>query len=151
MGRADLAPSGGRNWFFPYTSTTERITGASDQILGLMAAQDYLASTGRRGDAGRPFSPFPTEHRVDQTFRIEDGRELVDRNILRLDAGLRFEVALDQSTERMLSLLDGEQPLGGVLAEASRRHRGHSPEEFIGRALPIVRRLIELGFVLPAG
>ena len=36
----------GANWFFPYTSTTERITGASDQILRLMAAQDYLASTG---------------------------------------------------------------------------------------------------------
>ncbi len=139
----------GENWFFPYTSTTERITGASDQILGLMAAQDYLASTGDEEMLDAVFV-LSDGHRVDQTFRIEDGRELVDRNILRLAAGLRFEVALGQSTERMLLLLDGEQPLGAVLAGAS-DGTGHSPEEFIGRALPIVRRLIELGFVLPAG
>ncbi len=138
----------GKNWFFPYTSTTERITGASDQILRLMAAQDYLAATGDEEMLDGVFA-LSDEHRVDQTFRIEDGRELVDRNVLRLSAGLRFEVALGQSTERMLLLLDGEQPLGAVLVEAA-DGTGLPPEEFIGRALPIVRRLIELGFVIPA-
>jgi hypothetical protein len=49
----------------------------------------------------------------------------------------------------MLLLLDGVQPLGAVLAEAA-DGSGLVTEEFIGRALPIVRRLIELGFVLPS-
>ena len=138
----------GPNWFFSHTSTTERITGASDQILALMAAQDYLAATGDEEMLDAVYS-LSDEHRVEQTFRIKDGLQLVDRNVLRLEAGLRFEVALGQSTERMLALLDGEQPLAAVLAQAA-DGTGLTTEEFIGRALPVVRRLIELGFVLPA-
>ncbi len=139
----------GANWFFPYTSTTERITGASDQILRLMAAQDYLAATGDEEMLDGVFA-LSDEHRVEQTFRIEDGRELVDRNVLRLDSGLRFEVALGQSTERMLSLLDGERPLGGRPRPGGGRCRASRRRSSSTRALPIVRRLIELGFVLPA-
>jgi SAM-dependent methyltransferase len=138
----------GANWFFPYTSTTERITGASDQILRLMAAQDYLARATDEEMLDGAFA-LTDEHRVEQTFRIEGGRELVDRNVLRLDSGLRFEVALGQSTERMLSLLDGERPLGSVLVQAAGASPGIAPEEFLTRALPIVRRLVELGFLLP--
>ncbi len=138
----------GANWFFPYTSTTERITGASHQILRLIAAQDYLAATGDEELLDASFA-LTDEHRVEQTFRIEGGRELVDRNLLRLDTGLRFEVALGQSTERMLALLDDELPLGAVLTAAA-DGSGLPPEEFIGRALPIVRRLIELGFLTVA-
>ena len=137
----------GANWFLPYTSTTERITGASEQILRLMAAQDYLAATGDEEMLDAVYS-LSDEHRVEQTFRIKDGLQLVDRNVLRLEAGLRFEVALGQSTERMLSLLDGEQPLAAVLAQAA-DGTGLTTEEFVGRALPVVRRLIELGFLLP--
>ena len=44
----------------------------------------------------------------------------------------------------MLALLDGERPLGAVLVEAA-DGPGLPPEEFIVRALPMVRRLIELG------
>jgi methylase of polypeptide subunit release factors len=138
----------GENWFFPYTSTTERITGASDQLLRLMDAQDYLTATGDEEMLDGIFV-LSDEHRVDQTFKIDGGRELVDRNVLRLSTGLRFEVSLGQSTERMLLLLDGGRPLGAVLVEAS-DGSGLSPDEFIGRALPIVRRLIELAFVIPA-
>ena len=43
----------GRNWFFSYTSATDRITGASDQVLRLFDAQDYLAVDERRGHARR--------------------------------------------------------------------------------------------------
>ena len=46
----------GRNWFFSYTSTTDRITGASDQVLRLFDAQDYLAVTTAEDMLGDAFT-----------------------------------------------------------------------------------------------
>ena len=69
--------------------------------------------------------------------------------MLRLDTGLRFEVSIDAATERVLSLLDGERPLGGVLAEAA-EITGAPAEAFFRSAVPVMRRMVELGFVRPA-
>ena len=77
----------GRNWFFSYTSATDRITGASDQVLRLFDAQDYLAVTSAEDMLGDAFT-VPDDHRVEQTIRLRDGGELIERNVLRLDTGL---------------------------------------------------------------
>jgi SAM-dependent methyltransferase len=138
----------GDNWFLPYSSTTDRITGASRQVLRLFAAQELLA---RDGDLMHEVLELVPEHHVEQSLRLGNGGAFVERNVLRLDEGLRFEVSIDQSTERLLSLLDGERPLGELLAEASVTAPGLSQEEFAAMALPVARRLIELGFVVPAG
>jgi hypothetical protein len=73
----------------------------------------------------------------------------VERNVLRLDHGLRFEVSIDQSTERLLSLLDGKRKLEQLLEEATDTVPHATVEAFAELALPVVRRLIELGFVVP--
>jgi SAM-dependent methyltransferase len=138
----------GDNWFFPYTSTTEEISGASEQILRLFAAQDYLASASDEELLGGVFA-LADEHRVEQTLKLGGGQELVERNSLRLDRGLRFEVSIDQPAERVLSLLDGRQPLRPLLAEAATAVPGLTEERFVEMALPVVRRMIELGFVIP--
>ena len=136
----------GDHWFFPYSSTTDRITGASEQVLRLLAAHDFLATAGPEELLARSLQVVP-EHRIEQTIRLRDGREAVERNVLRLDNGLRFEVAIDASTERVLALLDGRRPLGDVLAEAAAE--AHAPvEAFVESALPVIRRLLELGFVV---
>src|SRR5262249_53696091 len=116
--------------------------------LRLCAAQDYLASTGDVALGSSVLELVP-EHHVEQSLRLGGGGALVERNVLRLDSGLRFEVSIDQSTERLLSLLDGERELGPVLEEAAETVPQASPGEFAARALPVVRRLIELGFVVP--
>ena len=90
------------------------------------------------------------EHHVEQSLRLGGGGALVERNVLRLDEGLRFEVSIDQSTERLLSLLDGERKLERLLEEATDTVPHVTVEAFAGMALPVVRRLIELGFVVPA-
>ena len=139
----------GDNWFFPYSSTTDRITGASEQVLRLCAAQDYLAATTDEQLAEAVLELVP-EHHVEQSLRLGGGGALVERNVLRLDQGLRFEVSIDQSTERLLSLLDGERKLERLLEEATDTVPDVTVEAFAGMALPVVRRLIELGFVVPA-
>jgi len=136
----------GDNWFFPYTSTTERITGASDQVLRLIEAQDFLAGAGDDKLLAAVVTVAP-EHRIDQTIRLHDGGELIERNILRLGNGLCFEVSIDRMAERVLALLDGERALGDVLAEAARESKAPF-DEFVELALPVMRRMIELGFAL---
>jgi hypothetical protein len=89
------------------------------------------------------------EHHVEQSLRLGGGGALVERNVLRLDQGLRFEVSIDQPTERLLSLLDGERKLEELLEEAANTVPNATGEEFAELALPVVRRLIELGFVVP--
>lgn len=138
----------GDNWFFPYSSTTDRITGASEQVLRLCAAQDYLAGTSN-GQLAQAVLELVPEHHVEQSLRLGGGGALVERNVLRLDQGLRFEVSIDQSTERLLSLLDGERRLEQLLEEAADTVPHATGEAFAELALPVVRRLIELGFVVP--
>lgn len=138
----------GANWFFPYSSTTDRITGASEQVVRLIAAQDYLEGTPPEDVLGVPLA-LVAEHRVEQSIRLGDGGALVERNVLRLETGLRFEVSIDASTERVLSLLDGRRPLGEILDEAAADVRAPR-EEFGASALPVIRRLLELGFVTRA-
>jgi methylase of polypeptide subunit release factors len=138
----------GDNWFFPHTSTTERITGASEQVLRIAAAQDFLATAGDEEllDAVMTVAP---EHKLDQTIRLEHGGELIERNVLRLERGLCFEVSIDAFAERVLALLDGERTLRDVLVEAAAESEAPLVE-FVDNSIPVMRRLIELGFVIPA-
>jgi SAM-dependent methyltransferase len=137
----------GDNWFFPYTSTTERITGASEQLLRVAAAQDFLAGAGHEELLDSVMTVAP-EHRIDQTIRLRDGGELIERNILRLERGLFFEVSIDAFAERVLALLDGERTLREVLVDAAAGFEAPLTE-FVENSIPVLRRLMELGFVLP--
>jgi methylase of polypeptide subunit release factors len=137
----------GDNWFFPYSSTSDHITGASEQLLRLIAAQDFLAEAGREEllDAVMIVAP---EHRIDQKIRLQDGGELIERNILRLERGLCFEVSIDAFAERVLALLDGVRTLRDVLVEAAAEFEAPLVE-FVDNSIPVMRRLVELGFAIP--
>ena len=92
---------------------------------------------------------MPDEHRVEQTIRLRDGGELSSGTSSASTPGFASRSRSSQSTERVLSLLDGKRPLGDVLAEAAEAPALRRRSSSAGR-LPVVRRLIELGFVLPA-
>jgi hypothetical protein len=57
-------------------------------------------------------------------------------------------VSIDVFAERVLALLDGERTLQDVLVEAAAESEAPLAE-FVENAIPVLRRLIELGFVLP--
>jgi len=150
-GAVVLRRRSGRNWVFAYSPTSERITGASDHVLRLFAAQDFLAAAGD-GDAllGARLA-LVEDHRLEQSGRLRGGETLLERIVLEHEGGLRFRVSLDPSTVDVLSRLDGDRPLRDVLRDASAAApAGTSAEEFERRALPVVRRLVELGFAAPA-
>jgi methylase of polypeptide subunit release factors len=136
----------GDNWFFPYDSHTDSITGSSRQLLRIAAAQDYLATAGDDTLLDDVFV-VADEHRIDQRIRLRDGNEIVERNVLSLYKGLHFQVSIDASTERVLALLDGKHRLGDVLEKAAAETQVEG-ENFVINALPVIRRMIELGFVL---
>ena len=151
MGRADPPPPRRGQLVSPaYGDHRPGSPGASDQLpLRLFDAQDYLATI-TPGELLEGAFSLAEEHRVDQAIRLGQGGALVDRNVLSLASGLRFEVSIDASTERVLSLLDGERPLGAILDQVAETVPDSTRDEFTRSALPVVRRLIELGFVIPA-
>ena len=145
-GALSLRRRDGANWFFPYTSPTDRIASASDQMLRLFAAQDFLAEAAD-GDLLAAAFTVPGDHRIEQTIRLQDGGEMLERNVLRLDSGLRFEVSIDAATERVLALFAGERPLGDALAQTAEEFDA-PVDDFRTSALPVIRRMIQLGFVV---
>jgi methylase of polypeptide subunit release factors len=128
--------SGGRNWTRRDRVNLERLEQASDHILRVFRAQDFLESL----DDDRRL--------LDETFTLVERHHLeesrrqteLEGTVLSLDEGLGFRTALDVHTARLIPLLNGRRRLGDVLAELEVA----DPKA----AFPAVRRLLELGFVV---
>jgi len=132
--------SGGQNWTRRDRIPLDRLEQASDHILRVFETQDYLESL----DDDRRL--------LDETFALVDQHHLEERRrrgrlegtALSLDEGLGFRTALDEHTAELVPLLDGTRPLRDVLAQLA----AGEPERFESAALPAVRRLLELGFLV---
>ena len=88
-------------------------------MLRLVAAQDFLADGGPGGAARRRDDAWRRSTGSTRRSGSSDGGELIERNVLRLERGLCFEVSIDAFAERVLALLDGERTLREVLVEAA--------------------------------
>ena len=91
-------------------------------------------------------------HRLDQALVARDGALRVESQTLELTEGLRFTVGVDRHTASLLRWLDGRRPLREVL-DLARETFELEPDErerFVPAALPVVRRLLELGFLEPS-
>jgi SAM-dependent methyltransferase len=130
----------GRNWTRRDRVNLERLEQASDHILRVFCTQDYLESL----DDDREL--------LDETFALVEQHHLEETRwrgelrgtVLSLDEGLGFRTALDAHTAELVRLLDGTRPLQDVLS----RLAGGEAERFESAALPAVRRLLELGFIV---
>jgi hypothetical protein len=125
----------GRNWLREDRVELDRLEQAGEHVLRVYASQDYLES-------------LDDEHRLlDERFVVVERHHLEQRlrrnelqsTMLALDEGLGFRVALDVHTARLLPLLDGTRTLREALAELTL--------DELDAALPVVRRLLELGFL----
>ena len=72
---------------------------------------------------------------------------MTDR-VLRQTAGLCWEGQVDGGVAAIAAACDGTRPLGAVLADAART-ADVDPSDLARAALPVLRRLIERGFLLP--
>jgi methylase of polypeptide subunit release factors len=140
--------SDARNWTRTNCVSVDRLEQAGDHVLRLFAAQDYLESLG--DDRGLLDSPFALVdgHRLEQTFVCRDGRADLRSSVLSLDGGLAFRIGLDEQAARLLPLLDG-RPVGAAVDQRSIELELGPAEarRLEDDTLPVVRRLVELGFL----
>ena len=121
----------------------------TDAVLRIFEAQDFLSTLPSDEELlGRALTVVDA-HRLDRTLRRRDGEYEIEKTALVLEEGLRSTVNIDAHTARLLAFCDGKRPLREFVAELA-ADLGMTPERTAAEALPVARRLIELGFLLPA-
>jgi methylase of polypeptide subunit release factors len=138
--------SGGRNWTRRDHVSLDRLEQASEHVLRVFGTQDYLESLDDDRQLLDGAFALAEQHHLEQTRTVRGGRAELEGTVLSLDEGLAFRTALDVHTARLLPLLDGTGPLRDALAQLA-----GDPDDavrFESAALPAVRRLLELGFLV---
>jgi methylase of polypeptide subunit release factors len=138
----------GDAWIREDTLPLDRLEAASEHTLRVFAAGDALRALGDDDllDARLSLTPH---HRLQQELSAGDGGFAVRAQTLELTDGLRFTVGVDRHTASLLPHLDGSRPLREALSDASTTFELEEAEReaFVPAALPVVRRLLELGFL----
>jgi SAM-dependent methyltransferase len=141
--------SDARNWFRADRIPSGRPTPASDHVLRVFDAHDYLADLGDE-EALLDESPrVASTVRVEQELSFGDGGYVVESMTLVLDEGLGFRAGIDQNTASLVPFLDGTRTLRAAIDRAARA-RGIGEEDrqaFTSGALALVRTMLELGFL----
>jgi hypothetical protein len=139
-----------RNWARRDRVELDRVEQGSGHVLRVFETQDYLEALDDDRRLLGDVLHLADGHRLEQTLACREGRAEVRSTTLCLDEGFAFRVALDEHAARLVPLLDGERPLGEVLTRRAEEMR-LGPDEaarFEAAALPVVRRLLELGLLV---
>jgi predicted RNA methylase len=142
--------SSGPNWFAVESAPANIAYPSGDDVEGLVELRTFLRSLPtERGllDAHLKLAP---NVKLDQICEVENGAWHPASGRVRRIGGLEFSGALDGPSAAALARWDGTRPLKDYLRElATALNRDFEP--LIPTALPIIRRLVEQGFLLPAG
>jgi hypothetical protein len=137
----------GSAWIREDPLPLDRLEPAGEHTLRVFAAQDLLerASDAELLDTRLVLTP---EHRLEQWLEASAGGFEVQAQTLELIDGLRFTVGIDRHTASLLPHLDG-RPLREALAVAATTFELEENERaaYTDAALPVVRRLLALGFL----
>jgi hypothetical protein len=140
--------SGGGNWIRTDPLPLERVEPAGAHTLRVFGAQDLLERLDDDGLLDLRLA-LVESHRLEQTLAARDGALVAEGQTLELTDGLRFGVGVDRHTVSLLPHFDGRRPLREVLELAGRTFELEPAERerYVPAALPVVRRLLELGFL----
>jgi SAM-dependent methyltransferase len=140
----------GANWIRSDTIHGSVGGPAGDEVMRLFAAQDFLSSLpGPEAVLDRVLASNP-KHRLEQTLRPRPDGYTVEEASVVLEEGLAFRASVDVYAMQIVVRLDGKRTLREVLEEARAEiEPGMDPEEFAAASLRAVRRMIQLGFLLP--
>lgn len=135
------------NWFRTDPLPPGRLKAASDHVLRVFAAHDLLAGAAG-GDLllGERIRLAP-KATIEQRVRFTEGTPRVEEMTLTLDEGVGFQAGMEPQVLSMLTQLDGRRTLREALAEAARREGVSDVEVYERAALPVVRRMFEVGFL----
>ena len=134
------------NWIRMEEMPRGPLGSASEHILRMLDAQDYLGrTTGANGLLGDVFS-LVDEHRLEQTLTYRHKQYQVEGTQLILSNGVGLAGQISPNTLQVLFLLDGVRTLGSVIdeVEAAMETQGQFREEIVSN----IRRLLELGFLI---
>ena len=148
-GAVVLRRRAGRNWTRTDPLPLDRLEPASEHTLRVFAAQDALDGLADNELLDLSLA-LTAQHRLQQTLTARDGRFAVEAQTLELTDGLRFTVGVDRYTAALLPHFDGRRPLRDVVAAAAKTFElePDKRDAFVPAALPVVRRLLELGFLV---
>jgi methylase of polypeptide subunit release factors len=139
--------SGGGNWTRMAELPASRPQAASDHLLRLFAAQDFLATTPAEALLDRRFMLVERAY-FDRTARVESGGWTETSAAVRLAEGIEFGVNLDRYGSALATTLDGAEPvrnrLGPVAADL-----GVPESELAAFAAHLLHHLVEHGFAVP--
>ena len=149
-GLLTLRRRAGRNWAHAEEVAFDRLAPAGEHVERLLRAHTYLAEIvddcalldGVFALAGR--------QRLDQTLRPQPGGFAVEGAWLSLDDGLGFRAAVDGVAVELVARVDGRRTLRQVIAEVA-SSLDIEPPQAENAALPVVQRMLELGFLDPVG
>jgi predicted RNA methylase len=139
---------GGANWIRTDPLPLDRLEPAGAHTERVFTSQDTL----EQPDDNRLLElrlALTDSHRLRQTLVAREGALVVESETLELTEGLRFTVGVDRHTVSLLPHLDGRRPLRDVLtlAAATFELGPEERERFVPAALPVVKRLLALGFL----
>jgi methylase of polypeptide subunit release factors len=146
--------SGAQNWVRAEALAVSRAGVAGEHVVRMFEAQDLLEGLTAPEAILDERLVLAEPHTLVQQFELGDGGWALDDAQLSLDEGLGFQGSVDPPTIRLLPLLDGERTVRDALGEvAEAAGMGDPPEHraaFIAAGVPIVTRLVSLGFLAPA-
>jgi hypothetical protein len=91
-------------------------------------------------------SRAPAAH-LEQRGVFDDGRWHIAELAVTLEDGLGFRASLDPVTAALLTALDGEHTLRGVIEQLA-RSEGAAPETLAQALLPVAREMLATGFLV---
>jgi methylase of polypeptide subunit release factors len=145
--------SAAQNWTHTERVSLDRLEQAGEHMLRIFAAQDFLRELDDERALLDERFVLAESHEIEHTLAYCDGEAELRGTVLSLTGGLASRTALDRHTAELLPLLDGRRTLREALADRARALGLDEADTgaFEEAGLPVVRRLLELGALLPLG
>jgi methylase of polypeptide subunit release factors len=140
--------SGGGNWTRMAELPASRPQAASDHLLRLFDAQDFLAATPDEALLDRRFTLVERAF-FDRTVRVESGAWTESSAAVRLAEGIEFGVNLDRYGSALVRVFDGTEPVRDRLGQVA-GELGVPEAELAAFAARLVRHLVGHGLAVPA-
>ena len=140
----------GRNWTHAEEVAFDRLEPAGEHVERLLRAHDCLAGIGDEHELLDGVFELAGRQRLDQTLRPRSGGFEVEGAWLALDDGLGFRAAVDGVAVELVARVDGRRSLREVAGDVA-DSLGLEVARAEQAVLPVARRMLELGFLDPAG
>jgi predicted RNA methylase len=141
--------SGRPNWFAVESAPPNITYPSGDDVAHLFKLRTFLHTLGGEKDFLNVRLKIAPDVRLEQACEVSDGLWRQVSGQVRRVGGLGFSGILDGPSADALARWDGTRPLKDYLHQLAAA-LNTDPATLVPSALPIIRRLVEQGFLIPA-